>query len=425
MDNKFRRERNSASGFYKNCEKVSVLAADIETLIRQALARQNGFDPQVRAKIYQSSRNALAKMIAKSGVVPPEVIESRNNALEDTIRKIEEEFTADLGLQPPQSMATPAPSSPATEGPSPQISLPDSFISNEPARNKNTGLRREETSTEPRFVETPSPGVLPESSTGNYSEPAVGAPYSQYQEMGTTPEAAPDIPVDNQTRYAEPTPQYARPRRQPIRYVIWMTALAIVVIVGWIAYVVTMEILNPGPAPAPAKQTLEENNGNAGGTFVTILAPDQPGSLVTAGNGTAKIIDDTSQPAIRIMSLRASGKRDTQAEPMLLELAPGVMKNIAGKKVTVEILAKSGDTGAATFSVGCKFGDLGDCGRKRFRIGLQPEVVIFSIQISDKFQEGQRAFLAINTDVTSAAAQSGKGAQIDIIYARIRMANTN
>ena len=143
--------------------------------------------------------------------------------------------------------------------------------------------------------------------------------------------------------------------------------------------------------------------------------------MITAGNGTAEILSEISVPAIRIVSVRKPGAHETPAEPLLLELAPGILKNIAGKRVTVEIMAKSGDSGAATFAVSCDFGDLGDCGRKRFRIGLQPEAVIFSIEISGDLKEGQRAFLAINTDVTSSAAISGKGAKIDIVYARIRI----
>ena len=71
----------------------------------------------------------------------------------------------------------------------------------------------------------------------------------------------------------------------------------------------------------------------------------------------------------------------------------------------------------------CDFGGLGECGRKRFRVGLQPEAVIFTIRIPAELSKGRRGFLAINTDVTSAAALTGKGAQVDIVYARLRAAN--
>jgi len=401
------------------------VAADIESLIRQALARQNGFDPQVRASIYQSSRNALAKMIAKSGMIPPGVIETRNAALERTISKIEHEFTAEVasvpqnqdqgpdqpGIQNNPTAQNPRPQSP--DVPSAPLSIPPSFESG-PGPAMPTRSTVNDNFAEPIAVDDTGTNHAPR------ALPKADAPeLNVLVPVGVNNGISPDV-SDLQVQYAEPTPQYARPRRQPIRYVIWLTALAIFAVVGWVAYMITIEFLDAGKPAQQQGQVSSSGNGTTNGKFVTILDPSQPGALVTAGNGTATILSDISQPAIRIMSLRKPDAQDKSADPMLLELAPGILKNIAGKKVTVEILAKSGETGAATFSVGCQFGDLGECGRKRFRIGLQPEAVVFSIQISADYREGQRAFLAINTDVTSAAALSGKGAQIDIIYARIR-----
>ena len=63
--------------------------ADFEGLIRQALARQNDADPAIREKVYQSSRKALARMIASAGVQPPDVINRQRAALEESIRRIE------------------------------------------------------------------------------------------------------------------------------------------------------------------------------------------------------------------------------------------------------------------------------------------------------------------------------------------------
>lgn len=408
------------------------MAADIETLIRQALARQNGFDPQVRAKIYQSSRNALAKMIAKSGLVPPDIIEARNRSLEDTISKIDQEFTANVSQEndsqpettqqnePSGIFQTPSfePTAPAL----PPVSIPDTF---------DPGGYSKESQT-PNVSDTPiqvSPPVVsatsPVTTTKAASTPEMETASQFFEPANSEPVPLPQTQVEGQLDYAEPTPQFARPQRKPFRYVIWITALAIFIIVGWIAFTITLKFMEPDPVNPVNGQTSGSNGSDTQGNFVTILEPDQPSALVTNGNGSAKILSGSSQPAIRIMSLRQDDNRAAPAEPMLLELAPGILKNIAGKKVTVEIFAKSGDSGPATFSVTCSFGSLGECGRKRFRIGLQPEAVIFSIQISKDYQEGQRAFLAINTDVTSAAAISGKGAQIDIVYARIKTNNGN
>jgi len=415
------------------------VAADIETLIRQALARQNGFDPMVRAKIYQSSRNALAKMIASSGAVPLEVINSRNRSLEQTISKIEQEFTSEMPKppagnrqtesahnlnEPPNPMSVPQSFDPpaAPQQPFEQQNPidPAPFSHNEPV-NPSTLF--------PPFSETPAHDPLLPGLDG--SNPDVPVPMNQDGQNPDSPFlAAPSI-GDNYSPerseidppFAGQMPEYSRPMRKPFRYVIWTIAIAILSLAGWIAYTVTVNYLeNQNPNLTDRQSTINTNSG-VSLDFITVLDPTEPSALITGGNGSAKILTDTSQPAIRILSVRKPDTPEVQAGPMLLKLAPGVLKSIAGKKTTVEILAKSGDSGPATFTIFCDFGDLGECGRKRFRIGLQPEAVVFSILIAENVNEDQKAFLAINTDVTSAAALSGKGSQVDIIYARLKVAN--
>ena len=481
------------------------MAADIESLIRQALARQNGFDPAVRAKIYQSSRNALAKMIANSGVIPPNVIDARNRSLEETINKIESEFTAEVAPAPRVNQTNVAAHS-GYQNQTPdqtynhdhdqapeqtydqtyvaaqpaQVSIPQSFEPRTPAtedrrpplanhtRSQTTGFKQTADLPRDNFAPSPPPATpyrnpnqtvpdqaVPDQSLAGPAPPSFAPqapnfipqappPVQHQPSIGPQPQgfspgqpgAIPVEPADNRLhinmpmgvdsdhqgpgeQYATPTPQYARPRRKPIRYFIWIIFVVLLLVVGWIAYTLTISFLDT-PANDPANGQVSQTGDNRNlEDFITILEPTQPGALITAGNGTAEILSDVSQPAIRIMSVRKPNARKKQAKPLLLEIAPGILKDIAGKKVTVEILAKSGDSGPATFVVICQFGQLGECGRKRFRVGLQPEAVIFSIQIAATVKKGQRAYLAINTDVTSAAPLSGKGSKIDIIYAGI------
>ncbi len=404
------------------------MAADIETLIRQALARQNGFDPMVRAKIYQSSRNALAKMIANSGAVPLEIINSRNRSLEQTISKIEQEFTSEM----PKS-ATGGRQSAGDHNlndPSGPNAVPQSF---EPQ-----AFEPQATSQQPFQQQNPiDPSTYSQNEPDNsslpyqqYSEPVVPSPMNQSGQnpdpsFMATPPAGEIYSHDQSTidpPYAGQAPEYSRPMRKPFRYVIWVIGIIILAIAGWVAYTVTVSYLKNQKSNQTNQQSTPNSDNGVAVDFLTILDPTEPSALITGGNGSAKILTDTSQAAIRIISVRKPDTPEVQAGPMLLKLAPGVLKSIAGKKTTVEILAKSGDSGPATFTIFCDFGELGECGRKRFRIGLQPEAVVFSILISEDVKEDQNAFLAINTDVTSAAALSGRGSQIDIIYARLKVA---
>ena len=416
------------------------MAADIETLIRQALARENGFDPMVRVKIYQSSRNTLKKVIASSGAVPQEVINSRNRSLEKTILKIEQEFTLEMPEPPTGNWQTTTSQNP--NEPSSPISVPQSFelqptphqpfgqqnpidpspySQNEPFDSSSQHQQFSETPAHDPLVlnpGVPNPEIPPPMNQGGQNQdspfvpiPPIGEHYSQDQSEFDPP-------------FTEQTPKYSRLMRKPFRYVIWTLAVIILVLAGWIAYMVTVNYLeNQNQTNQTNQQSTTNSNDGVPQDFITVLDPTVKGALITDGNGSAKFLTDTSQPAIRILSVRKPDTPEIQAGPMLLKLAPGVLKSIAGKKTTVEILAKSGDSGPVAFTIYCDFGDLSVCGRKRFRIGLQPEKVVFSILISEDVKKDQKAFLAINTDVTSSAALSGKGSQIDIIHVRLKIAN--
>ncbi|MCP4184915.1 MAG: hypothetical protein GY761_16615 [Hyphomicrobiales bacterium] len=406
------------------------MAADIETLIRQALARQNGFDPMVRAKIYQSSRNALAKMIANSGAVPLEIINSRNRSLEQTISKIEQEFTSEMPK--PSTGGRQPTSDPDLNDPSGSISVPQSLepqtSPQQPYPQDNPVDPTVYSDNEPDNSSIPHP-QFPEPNVPDSLNPETPIATSQ---GGQNPDsssnvAPPAAEPRSQERstfdppYAGQSPEYSRPMRKPFRYFIWIIGIVILAIAGWVAYTVTVDYLKNQNSNQSSEQTTPNSNNGESLDFITILEPAEPSALITGGNGFAKILTDTSKPAIRVVSVRKPDTPEIQAGPMLLKLAPGVLKSIAGKKTTVEILAKSGDSGPATFTIFCDFGKLGECGRKRFRIGLQPEAVVFSILISENVTEDQKAFLAISTDVTSAAALTGKGSQIDIIYARLKV----
>ncbi len=331
-------------------------------------------------------------MIARSGAVPPEVIEARNRALEITIARIEQDFAgAPVASAPPP--VAPEPRHPAPFG-----------VDHSP---------------------TQSNAPAPDLQINMAAEAAMRGPSG-----GHAGADAPAGPIAAEPRPAavgdDPTTGFARPRRRPYRWLIWVGVLAVIVIAGWLAYPFVQQVTTSagiGSQPGNATSQSAGDDDDSAGAYMTILHAAEPDALVTAGRGTAQIVNEGAEPAIRIVSVRPDLSRDKQADPLLLELAPGILSQIAGRRATVEIMARSGGAGPATFAVSCEFGDLGDCGRKRFRVGLQPEAIVFSILIDGSYREGQRAFLAINTDVTSAANLSGEGAAVDIVYARLRVAD--
>ena len=477
--------------------------ADFEGLINQALAKQNATDPAARERVYQSSRNALVKMLEKAGNLPDDAVRAHFGKLEDSIARIEARYQPPVEDPPgPARDVVPAETSPAprtvtqtvtrtvaqtaapqTEavGPEPEPDIIDELealipstyqakpmfppvttpapITPPTAMLPNAGYQQPEPQpvqsghtvrTEPQVsrLETrfePQPEIQaeirPESrktwQADTVDRPAARRPEEPVFEddyrglekvvpyLGdVTEEATRSGAFDEFDVEREPARVYQR--KNPLLRRIWpiFLAIAVVLVVLWILYALL--------ANMPAEQA-SGNNGvvlgpvgesriaEDGSVFITLLEPTDLSALVTAGRGTAELITEQKQQVLRLKSVRQGALKATGAEPILLELEKGVLNQISGKVVTVELYAKSGQNGPAQFAVECDFAGDSICGRKRFRVGTQPERIVFALDLSAGIQPGERAYLAINTDITNAADASGSGDAIDVIYARLRL----
>ena len=72
----------------------------LETAIRNALARSERANAEVRARIYQSARNALEAGLRKQEINDPETIAAQRHRLETTIHQIEAEERAASRVAP-------------------------------------------------------------------------------------------------------------------------------------------------------------------------------------------------------------------------------------------------------------------------------------------------------------------------------------
>lgn len=362
------------------------ILADFEGLIRQALARHDATDPAIRERVYQSSRNALARMIAAAGAQPVDAIEAQRRALENSIARIEAAYA-----EPPRRRASePAPIPPAPARPAPEPRAPEL----QPERRT-----RPEVAAEPRLRADP-----------RLDPPAV---------------AAEEDPGEFADAYAEPSNPVLRPRSRSLpRLLGFLAIVAVLGVLGWLAWSAVSPFLNNPEEivsrTPPAGSDPEEAAAVGNASYVTILSPTDTSGLQVSGRGKADIVRHGEADMIRLVSLRPASARDTAADPILVEIGPGALQELAGRKVTVEIQAKSGGFGPATFAVGCDFDGQDACGRKRFRLGLQPEAIVFTIEIPQKLSGGGKAYLTVNTDVTSTASSNGEGDAIDIAYARLR-----
>ncbi|MEM9279484.1 MAG: hypothetical protein AAGA76_12990 [Pseudomonadota bacterium] len=378
--------------------------ANFEGLIRGALAAKDATSQEVRHLVYQSSRNALKRLIEENRSMTLEYALSEQKALEDAINRIEEEFTR------PKVQTPPVDDDPLFE--LKQILAEDS-----------DDFRRAQAQSDAEV----SPGQ-PSAQTSEQPVSGQAADDAIITDTGPVvdevPEISSEIP-DNELSDNENLPlEFAR-RRKSQRFAIWLiVTLAIIGLLAWLAYYLFIEFSNGNLFGFGGNQTAENSStldaGNQSSEFITILEPGDLSSLVTANRGQAEIVNELNLEMVRIVSVRDDLNRSQPAKPILLRLKQGVLEQISGKNVTFEIYAKSGSPSPAQFTVKCQFGELGSCGRKRFRVGLQPEASIFAFEMRTINDPTQNAYIAINTDTTDSAATTGRGDVIDVVYARLR-----
>ena len=448
--------------------------ANFERLIRGALASQDASSPQVRQVIYQSSRNALQKIIDNNRSLTVEAVMEQKRQLENSIEGIEAEYN------PPASQLEPVPTA-VIEEPAqvePQVfeepaiveNKPDEFIAPPileepitpqpevpspaapPSQNDDPLHEIQQIleittpkATEPQAVQEPVATPAPELNvqpTVETVQPVVPTPPQPDPVIATEPQI-PQDEIDIQLQETVGTPQQQpdayyheeenvplgfSKRRKKQKRVLWTIIILLILgLLAWIGYIVFTNMLNgtllggndKGPKLNPNSVSRQADSEN----YITVINANDLSSLNTAGSGKAQIVNQLNSNMIRVNSVRDALNRVEPAAPMLIRLKPGVLKQISGKRVTVEIFAKSGGSDSAHFAVGCEFGNLTECGRKRFLAGSQPNASVFAFQMDQVNDINQDMFLTLSTDTTSEAAVTGKGDILDIVYIRLAAEN--
>jgi len=294
------------------------------------------------------------------------------------------------------------------------------------AKSAETAIVEPEVKLEQPVVETPVPTPAP---VAVAPEPAP---------IAVEPEVAINAPNNIAEPSLQPEPYYEEhgaipagfsKRRKTQKRFFWTLIILIILgLLGWIAYIVVNGVLdgsligqknNTGPKLNPNSISRQADSEN----YITIIEASDLSSLITASRGTAQLVKELNIDMIRLGSTRDELNRLESAKPMLIRLKPGVLQQISGKRVTVEIFAKSGSSDTAHFAVGCEFGILTECGRKRFLAGSQPNASVFAFQMDPVNDINQDMYLTLSTDTTSEASVTGKGDILDIVYIRLSVDN--
>ncbi len=399
--------------------------SNFESLIRGALAKQDATNPAIRQAIYKSSRNALQKLIDNNRNMTVEMALKQRKSLEAAIDLIEDEIVNPAPPPPPEPPEVPAPSSNIDlEAPEP-VSVAPRKLSEDPLQELKEILSVSDPVAPTPEPQSPVVEEIDEPDDGDTYALDDSVEHNSNVELDTGPaQLNTDLNEDMIVENDHELPQGFSNRRKKQR---WFTSiiifLVILSLIGWIGYRLYVSFLDGsliGFNPNSNSAT-ESNTGQSSADYITILEPSDLTALETDGRGIVELVTQQNIEIVRMYSIRDSNNRNEPADPILLRLEPGVLEQVSGKTVTIELFAKSGGDGPAQFTVQCDFGDAGNCGRKRFRVGLQPEASVFAFEFGQISNLDQDMFIAINTDTTVNAAITGDGDVLDLIYARLRV----
>lgn len=367
----------------------------IEKAIRNALDKGNAQDRAFREKVYRSAFGALQRTLDANPNVTPQIAEHRRRALSSRIEQIESEFVP--ALEPDAPLM--APSRNAAPEVRAATTARDSHAPDADAR-------------EP--VMEPSPHASPE------REPTL--------ERAASADDFPGIdPLDRERH--RPLNEPRRSRRQPGRtdkpkgsWATRLTGLVLFLVlaaaIGYGAWFAVQSGLIGDTGPSSAQQAADDDAGDAD-SVVTGPAPTgmvediadwinvfRPSELaqVSAPDGSAESMEREGEQLVRV--------RSGTGGVVSFEIGQGILEQIAGRHATFNIVARAEDGADTQISVGCDFGELGNCGRRRFQVGQTRQDFLFELGMPDG-QPGGAGRITINTDI------EGEDRAVDIYAIRV------
>ncbi len=386
--------------------------AGFEDLIRGAIAKQGDPTRERRAAIYKSSQQALERMLAQNTTLSETAVALQRQRLESAIEEIEAEYSVNdtplIEVGEPVDVAPPVSTGPSGN-PAPMPTLKES----EPSQ---------------QYAVEPGPRSL---ATPVAATPEIAIPDATVEVLATSD--AP--PVEERTaRFgavsADSLPDEPAPVEYPESYsgdvlqekkshaklLLWTIILVGIAVAIWWAITFGPDFMKAklgGSVPNPS-QTIESGSfipENTDGWIVAFNPADDAANIESAGRGTADLFRDGNSNFVRLTS-RAGSPRNN----LLIRVPRGVMGSLRAKSVTFEVMLRNPEDIAHEFAVYCEFGDMGDCGRKRFSASNKVEAFIFDVTVKDApLARDEDAHLALNTDL------AGEGRALDIYSVWVRI----
>lgn len=378
----------------------------LETAIRNALERSDRSSAEIRARIYQSARQALETGLRKQDINDPETVALQRQRLERVIHDIEGEERGRLAPAETAEIVLPQPELRA-ERVAPERHVADEVIGETRAVSPNRGKSGGDLSA-----------VQVERVARHVEAPATRQPERMAE---TSPsEAAPlDIKPDRVARRSR--------RGAGIISALLIYGMLLGAIGGTAWWVMNSGLVdemkrfwqeasteNDGARPTAENgqqfsglQTLDPQSGFSD-DWIEVFKPGEISRIKTNGKSTVEAVSDGAGPSVRITS-NGTGDDGTVG----LEIPPAVLQALAGKRSTIALTLRSASQNPTQVVVECAFASLGNCGRHRFTVTEQQSDVLFQVVFDRSMAPSSAGALEISSDL------EGKGKGVYLSAARI------
>lgn len=404
----------------------------LETAIRSALERSDRTKAEVRARIYQSARQALESGLRKQGVNDPETVAEQRHQLEATIHSIEQEererLKAQAHVAPPDAApVTPAAPPPVAAPPAPQPRAAEPEVSpvsraKEPAAEDAGALSFGADRDHAEDRHSSLDDVRAERDDRPSMDAVVG---ERRQAAAPASDVAHEKPSKRGSK--KRAKAAAKPRRSRglfSRIFIFVVILSSIGIAAWWVYstgllLTAAERQTGVPTPQPTAsaddfsgdsqepKTIDPLRGFSS-AWLDIFKPSDARAVKAGPNATVEVMGASDGQAVKIAS--RSSDPDGAA---IFTVSPDILREMVGKTSTIAITVQSSGEKPVQFAVSCAFDRLGGCSRHRFTANPEQADLLFRVTLPASVAPSTPGQFAINTDM------SGNGAGINVYSIRV------
>ncbi|MBW9051872.1 hypothetical protein [Rhizobium mesosinicum] len=402
----------------------------LETAIRTALDNSDRDNPEVRARIYQSARQALEAGLRKQDITDADAVAHHRHRLETTIHAIESEERARLHPR---------------QGP-PEVPVPPVVEMPEPAHHQVEPVYPEQ---ERVYREHEDDHLAVTGETRGHSAASArmddasldGVHASSADQLG----AAPDGEMRGEMRAAPEKrggmdfrPERAAVRRKPRKFfsrlLVWCVVLAFIGTGAWWVYTSGLlmtaaerdtSVANPPASTQPEDFNGEDSAGNGtpangdqpvaidpqnsfSADWIEIFKPSDADKIQAGPQARTENVTETEGPAVRLTS--ESGNTDGNVS---VSIPANVLQQLAGKSSTIALTLQSTTDEPTQITVECDFQSLGNCARHRFSVTREKSDALLQVRFDRSLAPNSPGRLMINSDV------DGKARGINLFAVRI------